>query len=259
MTMTSLSLCIEPILTAYNFYDRIKIAAEAGYNAIEFWDPANKDIDKIARLTADNNIAVAICCAKNAWQTRISSPIDKVIENIKDSMEIAKTLGSKSVIVFSGDDDPASESEKGKLIENLKRVADIAVQNDITICMEALSSRGDHKGYVDHKGYFLESSKTGFEIINAVGCDHIKLLYDVYHMQIMEGNIISNITKNIDKIGHFQSAGVPRRDEIFNGEIEYRNLIKAINEAEYDRYFGLEYWTTYDDYKSLADCIAYLK
>lgn len=251
--MTRYSLCIEPVLTEYDFYDRIKIAAELGYDAIEFWDPADKDIDKIARLTAENNIAVSICCVRSAWDLRMNFPAAQVVKNVEESIQIAKALGSRSLIGLSGDADPKSQTEKNTLIENLKRVADMATKNDVTICMEALNSA------VDHKGYYLDSSVTGFEIVDAVGCDHIRLLFDVYHMQIMEGNIIDSITKNISRIGHFHSAGVPGRNEHFNGENDYGNIIKAIDKTGYDRYFGLEYWTTYDAKKSLADCLAYLK
>lgn len=251
--MARYSLCIEPVLTEYDFYDRIKIAAEIGYDAIEFWDPADKDIDKIARLASENNIAVSICCVKSAWDLRMSFPADQVVENVRESISIAKALGTKSLIGLSGDAAPGSETEKRTLIDNLKRVADMAVSGDVTICMEALNSA------VDHEGYFLDSSVTGFEIVDAVGCDHVKLLFDVYHMQIMEGNIIDSITKNIDRIGHFHSAGVPGRNEHFNGENDYNNIIKAIDKTGYNRYFGLEYWTTYDAKKSLTDCLAYLK
>jgi len=251
--MTGFSLCIEPVLTEYDFYDRIKIAAELGYDAIEFWDPADKDVDKIARLASENNIAVSICCVKSAWDIRMSFPAEQVVKNIQESVKMAEALGCQSMIGLSGDIDIKCASQKDQLVENLKRVADIATRADVTICMEALNS------LVDHKGYFLDSSKAGFEIIEKVNCDHIKLLYDIYHMQIMEGNVIENITQNIKNIGHFHSAGVPGRNELFSGENDYNNILKAINTTDYDRYFGLEYWTTYDAKRSLVDCLNYLK
>lgn len=126
------------------------------------------------------------------------------------------------------------------------------MKEGVTVNMEALNS------LVDHKGYYLDSSYMGFEIMKAVGCDNIKLLYDVYHMQIMEGNIIENVLKNIDLIGHFHSAGVPGRHEHFDGDNDYKNILKAINKTTYDRYFGLEYWPTYDHRKSLTDVKNYL-
>ena len=129
----------------------------------------------------------------------------------------------------------------------------MASKANVTLCMESLNS------LVDHKGYYLDSSLLGFDIVQQVGCDNIKLLYDVYHMQIMEGNIIANITSNVGSIGHFHSAGVPGRNEHMNGESDYRNILKAIVKNEYDCYFGLEYWTTYDAKTSLADCLKHLR
>jgi hydroxypyruvate isomerase len=95
--------------------------------------------------------------------------------------------------------------------------------------------------------------------VKSVNCPNVKLLYDVYHMQIMEGNIIENIRKNIDFIGHFHSAGVPGHDELFNGEIYYPNILKAIEKAGYDKYFGLEYGVTYSDKQSISDVLRYLR
>ena len=251
--MVKFSLCIEPVLTEYDFYDRIKIAAELGYDAIEFWDPVGRDIPKIARLASQNNVAVAICCVRSAWNLRMNFPQEQVVRNIKESIAIARELGCSSLIGLSGDVDGHNDEQKNTLVENLKRVSDMASEADVTICMEALNS------LVDHKGYYLDSSHLGFDIVNSVDCDHIRLLYDVYHMQIMEGNIIENVTNNISGIGHFHSAGVPGRYEHMNGENDYKNILKAIEKTGYNRYFGLEYWTTYDPKKSLADCLNYLK
>lgn len=251
--MAKFSLCIEPVLTDYDFYDRIKIAAELGYDAIEFWDPAGKDIAKIARLASQNKIDVAICCVKSAWELRMNFPQAEVVKNVEESIAIAKELGCSSLIGLSGDVDGQDEVQKNTLIDNLKRVSDMAGKADVTICMESLNS------LVDHKGYYLDSSRLGFEIIKSVGSDNVKLLFDVYHMQIMEGNIIDNVTANIADIGHFHSAGVPGRNEHMNGENDYRNILKAIEKAGYDRHFGLEYWATYDAKTSLRDCLNYLK
>ncbi len=251
--MAKFSLCIEPVLTDYDFCDRIKIAAELGYDAIEFWDPSDKDLAKIADTAAKNNIDVAICCVNKAWDIRMNFPVDEVIANIKKSVEMAKILGTKSMIGLSGDVGENDGRQTEVLIENLKRVSDILVKEDVTLCLEALNS------LVDHKGYYLDSTKVGFEIVRAVGCDKVKLLYDVYHMQIMEGNIIDTIKANHTEIGHFHSAGVPGRNEHHNGENDYRNILKSIEKTGYNKYFGLEYWTTYDAKESLKDCLAYLR
>jgi len=250
--MVKFSLCIEPVLTDLDFYDRIKVAAELGFDAIEFWDPAGRDVSKIGRLAAENNIKVAICCVKSAWDIRMNSAADQVVKNVTESIKLAKDMGCTSLIALSGDVEGKADLQKNILIENLKRITDIAVKENVTINLEALNS------LVDHKGYYLDSSYVGFEIMKSVGCSNVRLLYDVYHMQIMEGNVIENITKNIDFIGHFHSAGVPGRHELFNGENNYINILKAIDTIGYDRFFGLEYWPVYDHKQSLADVLKYL-
>ena len=168
--MAKLSICIEPVLTDIDFYDRIKVAAELGFDAIEFWDPIDKDVNKIGRIAAENNIAVSICCVKEAWTKRMNFPASIVVENVTESIKLAKEMGCNSLIALSGDVEGKADSQKNILIENLKRVADIAVKENVTINVEALNS------LVDHKGYYLDSSYVGFEIIKSVGCDNIRLL-----------------------------------------------------------------------------------
>lgn len=248
-----LSLCIEPVLTDLDFYDRIKAAADLGYDAVEFWALEGRDVNRIGRLAAENRIAVSICCIKDSWSCKMNSPVNDIINNLTESIKLIKDMGCNSLIVLSGDTDGEGDAQKNTLVENLKRIADIVVKEDVTINLEALNS------LVDHKGYYVDSSGLGFDILKSVGCSHIRLLYDVYHMQIMEGNIINNVTKNIEHIGHFHSAGVPGRHELFDGEINYRKVISEIEAAGYDRYFGLEYWPTYDHMKSLTDIREYLK
>ena len=251
--MIKFSLCIEPVLTEIDFYDRIKAAAELGLDAIEFWDPAGKDVSKIGRLAAENKIAVAICCVQGAWDNRMNLPSHLIVKNVTESIKIAKEMGCNSLIALSGEIEGKADSQKNILIENLKRVSDVLVKENVTLNLEALNS------LVDHKGYYLDSSAVAFEIVKSVGCDNVKILYDVYHMQIMEGNVIDNVRKNIDYIGHFHSAGVPGRHEHFLGENDYSNILKIIDGCSYNKFFGLEYWPTYDHRQSITDVLKHLK
>jgi len=101
---------------------------------------------------------------------------------------------------------------------------------------------------VDHPGYYLDSSSEGAQIVRAIGSPSLKLLYDVYHMQIMEGNIIASIRRHADVIGHFHSAGVPGRHEHFETELNYPAILKAIEETGYEGCFGLEYQPAMQDH-----------
>lgn len=251
--MAKFSLCIEPVFPELDFYDRIQAAAELGCNAIEFWDPVERDTARIGKLAAQYGLSVAICCLKNAWSNRVNGPVAQLLPNLVESARIAKDMGCHSLIALSGDVDEGGGAQKLALVDNLKRLAEAAEREGVTICLEALNSR------VDHKGYYLDSARTGFEIMQKVGSQRVKLLYDVYHMQIMEGNLIQTITENIAFIGHFHSAGVPGRHELFDGEIQYPHVIKAIDGAGYQGFFGLEYWPTYDHHRSVKDVLDYIK
>ena len=247
------SLCIEPVFEDVDFYDRIKLAAEAGLDAIEFWDPTPYDCDKVGKLAQQAGVDVAICCLGDAWGNRLTEEPAAVIANYKKAVPLLKAMNCSSAIGLSGDLDGKGDTQKNILIYNLSKIAELAEKDGITVCVEALNS------IRDHKGYYLDSTYTAFEILKCVDSPKIKLLYDVYHMQVMEGNIIENVTNNIGRIGHFHSAGVPGRNEHFNGETSYPTVLKAIEKTGYDGYFGMEYWPTYDSKKSLDDVMAYLK
>jgi hydroxypyruvate isomerase len=105
----------------------------------------------------------------------------------------------------------------------------------VTLVLEPLNIK------VDHPGYYLQTAKEGFEMIDEVGSPALKMLFDIYHHQIMEGNVIADITKNIAKIAHFHVADVPGRHEPGSGEINYANVFRAIASSGYQGFVGLEY------------------
>jgi len=247
------SLCIEAIFENLEFYDRIKLAKDSGVDAIEMWDPSVYDVKKIAKTAQDNDIPIIACGLKESWIYRLNSAYSVVEQNIKESIAYGKDLGCNVFIGLSGEMECKVDSQKTLLVENLKRVSEICEKEEVVIVIEPLNS------LYDHKGYYLDSSYVGFEIIKSVNSPSIKLLYDCYHMQIMEGNLINSIKTNIEFIGHFHSAGVPGRHELHRGETNYPYVIKAAEEAGYEKYFGFEYWPSYDNKKSICDVLEYVK
>ena len=250
--MINLSLCIEPLFKAYAMADRIKLAADAGYKAVEFWDPSGKDLQQMASVAVSNNVQFAACTLSEPRKFPLDKSSDLVTENVRRSIEIAQEIDCPTMIGLSSDISGRSDSQKNILIENLKRIADLLVKADKTLIIEALNS------LVNHKGYYLDNSAVAFEIVKCVNCPNIKVLYDVYHMQIMEGNLVSNITEHIEWIGHFHTAGVPGRHEPINNEIDYPYIMKQIRLLEYKHYVGLEYWPTYDERESIEDSYRHL-
>lgn len=253
MDMPRLSLCIEPILKELPLTDRIRIAADAGFEAVEFWEPAGKDLAGLAAAASASGVAIIACLLNEAWANPLSQPSDRSAANLRRSIDKARELGCRTLIGLSGNESGSPDVQKADLIENLKPLADLLIQADMTLVLEPLNSR------IDHKGYFLDSSATAFEVVRTVGCPNIRILYDVYHMQVMEGNLLATITDNLDWIGHFHAAGVPGRHEPMMGEIHYPWLLERIDALGYDRHVGLEYWPTYDHRQSIADCRTHMQ
>jgi hydroxypyruvate isomerase len=251
--MPKISLCLETVFTDLALHDRIRKAADADYSAVEFWDPSSVDLKKISAAAAACNVRIVGCTLSEPRLFQLDRQASPVVANVRKSIEIAKELGCRNLIGLSSDLQGRLDSQKNILIENLKRVADMASAADVTILLEPLNS------LVDHKGCYLDTSTVGFEIIKCVDCPNVKLLFDIYHMQIMEGNILANIASNIDLIGHFHAAGVPGRHEPMQGETNYKVVLKKIANLRYDGHVGLEYWPTYDHDKSIRDCLAYMQ
>jgi hydroxypyruvate isomerase len=159
---------------------------------------------------------------------------------------LGKSIGCPRGITLSGVIDPALT--RTQMRDNLERAlgeaVEMAAKADFTLLLEPLNT------LVDHPGYYLDSSAEAAEIIRRIGKPSLKMLYDVYHMQIMEGNVIANIERNIDIIGHFHSAGVPGRAELFDCELNYPEILKRIDAMGYQGCFGLEYFPRLADHRA---------
>ena len=130
---------------------------------------------------------------------------------------------------------------------DMRKAAEIVEKENMNLVIEPLNL------LVNHPGYHLSTSEDSFDVIDKIGSDNVKILFDIYHQQITEGNLIQNITENINKIGHFHAAGNPGRNEITKGEIAYRHVFEAIDKLGYDRYIGLEYMTENDPVPGLIE------
>jgi hydroxypyruvate isomerase len=138
-------------------------------------------------------------------------------------------------------------------LAGVKELAPLAEAAGVTLVLEPLNI------HVDHPGYFLNTSKTGIQLVREVASPNIRLLYDIYHMQVMEGNLIDTLTKNLDVIGHIHVADVPGRHEPGTGEINYGNVFAALRQAGYMGYIGMEFAPTGDSNKAAAEALALVK
>jgi hydroxypyruvate isomerase len=218
------------------FLDRIRAAAALGFPAIEFWPWRGKDLPAIAELTGELGLEIAQCLA---WfNPGINDPQnhDRFVEEIEASCEAAKTLRTTKMTVIGGDDAAgmAREQMHDNIITALKRAAPICERNDLMLILEPLNIR------VDHKGHCLSRSEDAVRICRAVGSTHVKINWDLYHMQITEGDLCGHLREGFDQVGYLQIADHPGRFEPGTGEIFYNRVLEEAWDLGYRGYVGVE-------------------
>lgn len=269
--MVKLSVCAECFFTDLPFEKRIEKIAAIGFKYVEFWHPEGSFDGKRVNFNQPKNARQLRRIAKEvgvqfsdfafgSWDGSIGgSPTDTTqhtrwFDQIQKMLDFAVELDCPKGIVLSGmtQKNLSNEKMKENLLKALTKAADMANKADVLLLLEPLNT------FVDHPGYYLNRAESAVEIIRQINSSHLKLLFDIYHMQIMQGNILSFIKNHIDIIGHFHSAGVPGRAELLDSEINYQTIIKTIDELKYEGCFGLEYFPKLEPSKSLLQTLRYL-
>lgn len=175
----------------------------------------------------------------------------KIEEAFRKNIPIAAKLGVTNVITFSGNRMGMSDEEGAKnTIAGLNRLKKIGEDNGVTICIELLNSK------VDHKDYMCDHTAWGLQVVQAVNSPRVKLLYDIYHMQIMEGDLIATIQKNIEWLGHFHTGGVPHRHELDGTqEVQWDGVMRGIAATNYSGYVAHEFVPKNDPLTSLRQAV----
>jgi hydroxypyruvate isomerase len=207
-------------------------AAKIGYKSVELLGPEDVKVIKPYGLTC----AMVRCRSIENGLNRKENH-DWIEQELRKHIEFAAAEGLPNVICMSGNRKGMSDEEG---LENcaagLKRVVGLAEKNKVTVCMELLNSK------VNHKDYMCDRTPWGVALVKKVGSDRFQLLYDIYHMQIMEGDVIRTITDNKDYIAHYHTGGVPGRHEIDETqELNYPAVVRAILKTGYQGYLGQEY------------------
>lgn len=234
---TKFAVNIEMWFGGYDFLDRVRQTAALGFPAIEFWPWQNRDIDALASLCRELDIAVA---QFTAWGFRpgLNDPVnhDAFVQAIEDGCQVAKKLSCRKMCVVGGDDQPGMTQDEmhENIIVGLKRAAPIAERHDVTLILEPMNIR------VDHQGHCLYGSPDAVRICREVGSTHVKINWDLYHMQISEGDLCGRLRDGFDQVGYLQVADHPGRNEPGTGEVHYNRVLRAAYELGYRDYVGLE-------------------
>jgi hydroxypyruvate isomerase len=219
--------------------DRIRQAAALGFPAVEIWPWQGKDLDAIAALAQELGIEIS---QFTAWgfSPGLNDPKnhDAFVKAVEEGCQAAKKLRCKLMTVVAGDDIPGMSQAQmhANVIDGLKRGAPIAEANDVTMILEPMNIR------VDHKGHCLYGSAPAIRICNEVNSSHVKINWDLYHMHITEGDLCGHLREGFaaKRIGYIQMADHPGRHEPGTGEIHYNRVLKELQSLGYRGYVGLE-------------------
>jgi len=250
------SVCIEMLFTEVPFEDRFQLARESGFDYIEFWSWQDKDIPKIQERCRAFGLQVASFSGDQDFSMIDEHQRQEYIAFMDASIKVAKFLNCGHLVVHSN-----ALGENGVVINHypdisysikmtvmfdiLKVLAPKAEKAHITLALEALNTRADHAGN------FLTSTREAAELIRLVNSPAVKILYDIYHMQIMEGNLIRTLESYVDAIGYIHVADVPGRHEPGTGEINFENVMNALKKLKYNGIIGFELTPSQDSRRAV--------
>jgi hydroxypyruvate isomerase len=224
---------------------QLKFMLDQGFNSFEDNNMKNRNIQtqkKIASFMSNNNMEMGVFVAhKIYWKEPNLASGNKekrteFLNQIKDSIDVAKRINAKWMTVVPGHLDLKLNMgyQTSNVVESLKMASGILEPHGITMVLEPLNFR-------NHPGLFLSESPQAYEICKAVNSPSCKILFDIYHQQIQEGNLIPNIEACWDEIAYYQIGDNPGRNEPNTGEINYKNIFKYIHQRGYNGILGMEH------------------
>ena len=238
-TWLTYAVNVEMIWSNLPFLDRLKKVAEAGFSHYEFWPWRNKDIDAIIKLNKELNLVPAqFSASPKTFKQGITDPRrkDEFLEDIKLALGVAARLDVKKICVVAGEETAGYtlDEQNQAVIDAFKAAAPLVEAAGVTIILEPLNL------LVDHPNQLISTSAHAARVLKAVGSPNVKMLFDVYHQQITEGNLSGNIKAYKDLIGYYQIADHPGRHEPGTGEINYAHVFRTIHDVGYNGVIGLE-------------------
>src|SRR5207302_5284336 len=247
----NLSVMLWSVYKDLTFEQRLEKAAEAGYQAVELVKEFENwtDADFRRANSKKRSLGITFDATAGVW-TGTADPAarDKFVADLKNFLPIAEKLECPAIIVLSGNrvEGLSHDAHHEACIEALKRGADLAAKQKAALLLENIDQEENPK-------YYRTSVAEGFEIVRKVNHPNVKFLYDFYHEQIAEGNLIEKLEKNIDLVGLVHIADVPGRHHPGTGEINYANIYRKLAELHYSRYVAMEFHPLGDPVKELRE------
>ena len=259
-----LSVRIEPLFPGLALPVQVEKVAAAGYQGFEFGDWRAADAKAVNAVK--NRLKIECAClvgnkSVNPKGMGLCDPAERdgFLAEIRASLEAAKRFETTRMVVLTGFKIPSlsRQAQHASIVEGLKRAHDIVAPHGVTMILEVINTLApveplNPQGN-NHADYYLDRTPEAFTIVREVGGPYLKILYDIYHTQIMEGNLIETIRANIAAIGHIHVGDVPGRHEPGTGEIHFPNVFRAIRDAGFKDYVAMEYVPAKDAMTTLID------
>ena len=244
-----LSVMLWTIYRDLPFEQRLEKVSQAGYHAVElvgeFKDWSDQDFRNVDRKKRELGLTFD---ATSGLHASLCDPSkrDEFLSEVRAILPVMEKLQCNKLIVLTGNKVPglSPQDHHASCVEGLKRAADLAAAKNAQVLLENIDPEENPK-------YFLTSVAEGFEIVREINSPHVRFLYDFFHEQISEGNLIEKLEKNIDLVGLVHVADVPGRHEPGTGEIHYPNIYRKLAQLKYDRYVAMEFLPTGDPVTSL--------
>ncbi|NQZ30536.1 MAG: hydroxypyruvate isomerase family protein [Oceanospirillaceae bacterium] len=241
--MNKFAANLSMLFTELDFLDRFEAAAAAGFTAVEYLFPYDYSAEDLQAQLRKYHLTQALFNAPPGdWQNGergiacLQGREQEFIAGIEQAIEYAKVLGNKRIHVMAGiiPDDSSTAATEQRYINNLRLAAQLAKAEQITILIEPINN-------TDMPGYLLNYPQQAIEFIDKIDCANLRLQFDFYHCQIMQGNVIETFKRLQTYIDHVQIAGVPGRHEPDQGELNYHYILQQIAQSSYAGYIGCEY------------------
>ena len=252
--MVNIDINVSVLFKEYAFLERFDQAKRLGFAAVEFYWNRDESAKELAELIKDSWLQVAVfnfdAGDMAAGDRGLLSDPDRqkeIRENVPIALDLAHSVGCNKLTALAGNIKPEINRERQLDIirENLRWICDQAAKADNTVLVEAVN------GW-DNKQYPFTNTPDTLEFLDSVAASNLKYLYDMYHMQRMEGNLAETLVENVGRIGHIQIADSPSRHQPGTGEINYKFVFEVIDSSGYSGYVGLEYNPAGSTKESLA-------
>jgi hydroxypyruvate isomerase len=244
-TKKNLSLCLEMLFTDRPFVERMEIASQLGYRAVEFWDWRDKDLPALAHTATRLGLTIAAISGNRRHALIDPAARAGLIEEMERVFTVAEQLSCRHVMMLSdvlrpdGSAAPirtlSKEDKLESMVAGLRALSKQAEKAGITLLLEPLNTE------LDHRKCFLDDSATGVEIVQRVGSRQVKLLYDIYHMSMMGEDILDRLETNLPWIGHIHVADMPGRHQPGTGRIPYKAVNALLSRIGYKGFIGMEF------------------